>query len=261
MFVESRKKLDLELIIRKAPLRLTEAGKRLLTYAENALREEQEMLEELENLKSGIDVVLSLAINNNINRFFATDLLLDFCQKHPSAKLKVDVLPSRAIIYAVLGGKKELGFGPFQTQMDAYEMLPLFEAKRYLVVGQKNPHYSALLRKPQKIFKKMPLLTSFLDEAEMRPSFDKIRDHFATVWQINNEPLRLSLVDAGLGVTFMGDKLYEKSANSYNLTIVEKSSFSIIDRHVGLYYKKGEELSAGAQAFIKVCKTYWNERH
>ena len=254
-------KLGQGLIIRKSPLQLTEAGKRLLNYAHNVLTTEKEMLEELENIKKGIDVTLSIAINSTINstinRYYASTLLLEFCQQHPSAKLSVDIFPSREIIYVILEGKKELGFGPFQKQMAALATVPLFETESYLVISENNPHYSDVLKAPQKHFHKIPLLTSFLDQSDLRPSAEKIRDYFATVWKINSETLRLAMVNNGLGVTFIGSRLFEEESATNGLAIIEKSPFSTIERTVGIYYKKGTDLSIGAKHLIQICKDHW----
>lgn len=250
-------KLGQQLIIRKSPLRLTEAGKRLLSYAHNVLSNEKVMLAELENIRKGIDVTLSIAINATINRYSAPALLLEFCRQHPSAKLNVDIFPSREIIYLILEGKKELGIGPFQKQMAAFEKVPLFRTRSYLVVSKNNPHYEALLQNPQRTFHKIPLLTSFLDQSDLRPSAEKIRDYFSTVWEINSETLRLAMISGGLGVTFVGSQLFEDEATSQQLTIIEKSAFSTIERTIGVYYKKGTDLSEGANNFIRICKDHW----
>jgi|TARA_Y100000310_G_scaffold337839_1_gene425941 DNA-binding transcriptional LysR family regulator len=250
-------KLGQPLIIRKNPLRLTEAGKRLMKYAHNVLSTEREMLAELENIKKGIDVTLSIAINSTVNRYYASSLLLTFCQQHPSARLSVDVFPSREIIYVVLQGKRELGFGPFQKQMAAFETVPLFETKSHLVVSKNHPQYLQLLKTPQKAFRKIPLLTSFLDQSELRPSAEKIRDYFATVWEVNSETLRLAMINDGLGVTFVGSRLLEEEDVAQGLAIIDRSPFATIERTVGIYYKKGTDLSDGARHLIQICRDRW----
>jgi len=251
-------KLDMKLIIRKGPLALTDAGKRLLRYAYTLFSNEKEVLEELENLKQGVDITLSIAINSTIDQFYAEDLVYMFCQQHQAAKLQVDILPSREIISTILSGRRELGFGPFQTQMDAFETVPFFEGQRYLVVSKNCPHYTDLKQGKESALKNVPLITKYLDDPDLRPSMEKMRDLFSTVWEISSERLLMALVEKGLGLTFIGQKLLSDNPNYHNLTKLKKYKFGEIKRTVGIYYKKGVKLSEGAQQFIEICKRYWH---
>lgn len=250
-------RLGIPLLIRKTPLKLTEGGARLLNYAEQVLSQEQEVLEDLENIKNGIDISLSLAVNGTINRFYLSELVLKFIEEHPAAKFKIDHMPSREIIYMVLANKRELGFGPFQKQMSAFETIPLFEGTRYLVISPKCPYFAELQSAPDLHLKKIPLITSYLDDPELRPSEERIRNHFSTIWQINSEELRLELVNAGKGATFLGHKFLKEVPACQNLVILQKSHFGTIKRQLGLYHKRGTGLSDGAQRFIEICQARW----
>lgn len=252
-------RLGTTLLIRKGSLKLTEAGNRLLNYANHVLQEEQEVLEDLENIVRGIDITLSLAINSTINRFYIADLILRFLEAHPSAKFKIDHLPSREIIYTVLAGKRELGFGPFQKHMAAFESIPLFEGERDLVISPICPFFEALKENPDVHLHKIPLITSYLDDPELRPSMERIRDRFSTVWQINSAELRLALVNAGKGATYLGHKFLKETPECRDLVVLKKSNLGSIKRNLGLYYKKGIPLSKGASRFIEICKDRWKK--
>lgn len=250
-------KLDSPLIQRGKQLKLTAEGKRLFDYAHRALNDEQQTLEDIKRIRSGDFEPLSLGINSVINRFYAPQLLTLFCQKHPNYRLKVEELPSRSIIYAVLSGTIELGMGPLQKHMAAHHTIALFEESRYLVVSPKHPLYQQIIAGDDSYLKQTPILASVLDDPDMRPAMQRVRDRFASVWEISSLTLRIHLVDQGLGVTYIDKKLLEEDPRCREFVPIEDAGISRFDRQVGIYYKSGKTLSNCAQAFIKQCQDFW----
>ncbi|MDE0990580.1 MAG: LysR family transcriptional regulator, partial [Pseudomonadales bacterium] len=105
-------KLD-TLLFQRKPLQLTEAGIRLLHYAQTVLSEEDTVLSDLSNIKNGVLSTLQLAMNSTVNHLFGASLVDKFCITHPLTRIKISVLPSRQIITAVSSELWELGLGPF----------------------------------------------------------------------------------------------------------------------------------------------------
>ena len=110
-------KLNAPLLLRGRKPTLTEAGIRLHSYAQNVIHEEALALEDIQQIKTGALSTLNLAMSSVINRFHGTQLMLEFCERNPLTRLKLDVAPSREIVAGVDEGRWELGFGPFQQQM------------------------------------------------------------------------------------------------------------------------------------------------
>ena len=243
-------KLD-TLVFHRKPLSLTEAGMRLLHYAETVLSEEETTLADIRNIRHGVLSTLHLAMNATVNGLFGDHLLGAFCDAHPLTRLKVSVLPSRQIITAVSSELWELGLGPFQQTMpDRFRCIPLFSETRHLVVadGALPSGVSA-----EDALQKMPLIVSHLDDPDLRPTFDKLRDNFGTIWEVNDLSLRLSLVLQGLGMTFLDARLID---GREGLTHLDQFSFSTIPLTYGVYYRRDKQLSAGAGMFIKVCENF-----
>ena len=71
------------------------------------------------------------------------------------------------------------------------------ERDRALMIARNRPARTALLRDPQATLRTLPLVTSFLDESARRPSGDRLRNAFASVWEVSHMELRLSLVAEG----------------------------------------------------------------
>ena len=137
-----------QLLKRGAPPKLTEAGARLLRFAQSWIKDEAETLADLEKIRSGAHSVLSLALSSAVNRRYGIELLRDFSEHNPLTRLRVDVAPSREIVYGVAEGRWELGFGPFQHNMPGqFTLIGCFPETRYLVIGADHPAVAMLRSK------------------------------------------------------------------------------------------------------------------
>lgn len=250
------RKLDARLLHR-SPLRLTEAGARFLVYARNNAIEEERVLTDISEIQQGEAASLSLAVNSMINRYHAGTLINRYCGLHPFAQLSIEEMPSREIISAVMSGRVELGIGPFQTNMRAFEMINLFQETRSLVISRHYPDVEKVMAMPEQNLSQVPLIASFIDDAEDRPGGRRIRDHFSRHWQVRSISLRLELLAAGRGAGFVSDQVLVEDKLCEDLLVIDKLPFARIRRTVGILYRRGSELSEGAKKFIDICTKRW----
>lgn len=244
------------LLRRGNPPQLTEAGIRLLRFAETMLNEERETLADIAQIKSGARSTLSLALSPATNARFGVALLKDFSERNPLTRFKVAVAPSREIVYGVSDGRWELGFGPFQHSMPDYLTFHLcFAETRRLLIAADHPSRDALRRDPLETLRTLPLVTSFLDENARRPSGDRLRNAFASVWEVSHMDLRLALVAEGKGVTYVSDLVTHLPPN---LVPIEGLPFSSIERQVGVYYLKHQPMSQAGVRFLALCRERWD---
>ncbi|MEP5765058.1 MAG: LysR family transcriptional regulator [Halieaceae bacterium] len=250
------RKLD-QSLVQRSPLAPTDAGMRLLTYAQSQAREEEVLLSDLQDIRRGESAKLALAVNGTINRYHAPRLVLQYCQQQPYAQLQLDELPSRQVIQSVLAGGAELGMGPFQTHMPALECIPLYEELRILVVADRHPLAELLASDVEAALAQIPLLASYLDDPEERPGMQRIRDYFSRVWEVRSISLRLQLLAAGHAVGYVSDQLLVEEPLCEALAEVSGLPFSRIPRQVGLFYRKDSSLSEGARRFLELCRDTW----
>jgi len=249
-------RLGAVLLRRGNPPQLTEAGIRLLRYAETVLNEERETLADIAQIKSGALSTLSLALSAPVNARFGIDLLRAFSERNPLTRLKVVVAPSREIVHGVSDGRWELGFGPLQhTMPDYFAVHPCFSETRRLVVARNHPSRDALRRDPQATVRTLPLVTSYIDDLTRRPGGDRLRNAFASVWEISHMDLRLALVAEGKGVTYVSDLVSDLSDE---LVPIDGLPFSSIDRQVGVYHLRHQPLSQAGVRFLALCRERWN---
>lgn len=245
-------KINTALLIRGRKLELTEAGKRLFSYARTVINEETEALSDIQRIRSGALSTLNLAMSSTVNRFHGTSLLLEFSERNPLTRLKLDVAPSREMVYGVDEDRWELGFGPFQSRMPGhFECLPFYREQRMLVVHEDHPQFRQLMDNPEDHMAQQTLLTSYLDDAGKRPGNARIRDLVGDVWEVSHLELRLALCEAGKGVCYLAEGLLDQLPGYHHLAGLEISTF---EREVGLYYKKHKALSEGAKRFIGICQ-------
>lgn len=250
-------KLEVSLVQRGKELLLTDAGRRLFEHAVDVLRGEQRVLEDVAQLKQGKTETLNLALSGSINRFYAPDLITQYFEANPQTRMKVSEMPARSIISAVLSGNVELGLGPFQKDMAAFETVPLYSDSRHLVVSPRHAQYQQMLRGDAGALKLTPLIASALDNPEMRPSIQRLRDQFSTVWEVSSLSLRIHMVERGMGVTFLDRRVLEEHPSCSGFRIMDDVSFGTIDKQVGLYYRVGKNLTDSALRFIALCESYW----
>jgi len=251
-------KLELELIHRGKALALSDAGRRLFDHAVEVLGREQQALEDIAQLRGGKRETLSLALSASLNYFHAPELVSAYCDRNPRVTMRVQELPSRSIIYAVLAGNVELGLGPFQKEMSAFTTIPLYQDTRHLVVSPRHPAFAAMAAGAASALKSTPLIASALDNPEMRPSIQRLRDQFSTVWEVTSLSLRIHMVEQGMGVTFVDRRLLQEHPHCRKLHIMDDLSFGRIDKEVGIYYRAGRTLSDSAKDFIALCAQYWD---
>ncbi|HZE42901.1 MAG TPA: LysR family transcriptional regulator [Steroidobacteraceae bacterium] len=248
-------RLGTSLLRRGNPPQPTEAGIRLLRFAETTLNEERETLADISQIKSGALSTLSLALSPAANSRIGVALLKEFCERNPLTRLKVVVAPSREIVHGVGEGRWELGFGPFHHNMPAHFVLhPCFSETRRLMIARDHPARSALARDGLSTMRELPLLTSYLDDSAHRATGERLRDAFGSVWEVSHMELRLALVADGKGVTYVSDLL---PAVPPQLVPVEGLPYSSIDRQVGAYSLKHQPMSQAGTRFLALCHERW----
>ena len=244
------------LLRRGSPPQLTEAGIRLLRFAETVMHEEREALADIAQIKSGALSILSLAMSPATNARYGVSLLKEFSERNPHTRFKVVVAPSREIVLGVSDGRWELGFGPLQHSMPEYFAFhSCFAETRRLMIARDHPAREALQRDALGTLRTLPLITSYLDESPRRTRTSRLRNAFASVWEVSHMELRLALVAEGKGVTYVSDLVTDIPKE---LVPIEGLPFSSIERQVGVYYLRHQPLSQAGLRFVALCRERWN---
>jgi LysR family transcriptional regulator, hydrogen peroxide-inducible genes activator len=244
------------LLKRGHPPQLTEAGIRLLRYAETVLNQEREALADIAQIRSGALSTLSLALSPATNARFGVTLLKEFSERNPLTRFRVVVAPSREIVYGLSDGRWELGFGPFHHSTPEYLVFhPCFPEVQRLMIAADHPSRAALQRDPEAELRTLPLITSYLDNAPRRTGRHRLRSSFGSVWEVSHLDLRLALCAEGKGVTYVSDLVTHLPRE---LVPIGGLPFSSIERQVGVYYLKHQPLSRAGGRFLALCREKWD---
>lgn len=251
------RKLGTRLIERGKPIALTESGLRLQAYASRVLQEEHDVLADIADIRQGVASTLQIAMSGSVSQLFGNELLEDYCDSNPLTRLKVDVMPSRKIIQGVLADSLELGFGPFQHQMPTLlETVPLFNESRKLVISRFHPSLERLQEDPEHTIREIPLMVSHLEDPDVRPAIEKLRNEFGTIWEISNLSLRLNMVAKSTGMCYVDERVLHANAVCADFVPLQGLGFSDIELTFGLYFRKRRSLSTGARQFIDICRSF-----
>ena len=123
------------------------------------------------------------------------------------------------------------------------------------MISREHPAREALQRDALGTLRSLPLVTSYLDESPRRPRGVRLRNAFASVWEVSHMDLRLSLVAEGKGVTYVSDLVTDIPKE---LIPIEGLPFSSIERQVGVYYLRHQPLSQAGARFVALCRERWN---
>ena len=168
---------------------------------------------------------------------------------------KVVVAPSREIVHGVMEGRWELGFGPFHHSMPSqFDLHPCFAETRRLMIALDHPLRPELARDAVAALRKLPLVTSALDDSTRRANGERLRDAFGSVWEVSHMELRFALVTDGKGVTYVSD-LFQPVPEK--LVAIDGLPHSSIERQVGVYRLKHQPASQAATRFLAICHERW----
>ena len=247
-------KIGEKLVDRTSPMRPTAVGQELLNHARFILERESEFISDLSKLKQGRLQKVSLTVDYLVNEYFCAPVVAGTLAAFPELSFRVKRLPAREMIQAVRSGQFELGFGPFQKDMESLKAHKMFEETSYLVTGKANRFLKTYKENPMGFLRETVLLASYLDEPALRPSKVKIRDYFKSAWEIDNLSLQIQLVDQGVGATYIPETILEREKAAKSFVVLEKIPFHKVSKPYGVYHREGEKLSAGARAFIERCR-------
>ncbi len=180
-----------------------------------------------------------------------------FLAESPLTRLKINVMPSRQINPGVEADLWELAFGPFQQTMPSHlETVALFSDQRRLVVSEVHPLANEIASEPERALAEIPLVVSHLENPDVRPAIDKLRDVFGTIWEVNDLSLRIDLIHSGRAMGFMDSRVMAAEPRCASFRQVDGFSFSEIPLTFGLIHRQGKPLSGGASRFIELCREF-----
>jgi DNA-binding transcriptional LysR family regulator len=99
-------------------------------------------------------------------------------------------------------------------------------------------------------------MVSHLEDPDVRPAIEKLRNEFGTIWEISNLSLRLNMAAKNIGMCYVDERVLQANAVCADFVPLQGLDFSHIDLTFGLYFRRRRLLSTGARQFIDICNSF-----
>lgn len=134
--------LGVELFVRThRGMKLTDAGRAFLPYAERTLATVDEGRQLMTNLKQGTSGALLIAAAPAVSTYLLPEILRAFRKTHPHVRLGVRTGHTEEVLDLVLRGEAHIGLGrPIRNS--EVELIPVLEDEMVLVVSARHPFAS-----------------------------------------------------------------------------------------------------------------------
>ncbi|WP_176461678.1 LysR substrate-binding domain-containing protein [Anaeromicrobium sediminis] len=254
------KELGLQLITRQnRQVVLTDAGRRLLTYAEKIISLNNEAKKEMLELKDLTIGDLTLGASTTIANYLLPPIMALYKQKNPGIDIHLKVDNSRQIEEMVCEGKVDIGLVAGEDHANGlyYEMFA--EDELYLVVPQN--HYFI---ETANITSEQLNQETFLCREEGSDTHLLLEDLFTNFNVTSQKKITLGSTEAikrsvinNMGVAFLSKCTFEYESQLGLLIPIKKISMK---RPLCISYSKSTRLSPAALAFWTLMKKYnvWN---
>jgi DNA-binding transcriptional LysR family regulator len=118
---------------------VTEAGKRLLRFANAVEEERSQLLHDIDQLRQEVTGDLIIAASTIPGEFLLPPILSEFKARHPTIGIQVAISDSLAVINHVQSGTYEVGFCGIAPQDEELEVFRIAEDEIVLIVFPEHP--------------------------------------------------------------------------------------------------------------------------
>ncbi len=270
--VKLEKELGVELFDRSSlPIILTEAGRYYVEAGRQILAINHQLKKRLDDVKAHKNLEIRIGTGPSRAPALLPFILEEFSGDQPDVKIKVSECRTAELAERLKDGKVDLIITFYDHTTENFGMEELFEERVELAVSKKHIHIvEENLEKGVIDIRKLTLPFVSLHEGQQLRNaleilgFGGIKPQYTSDYQES----AMALVKHGLGVALTPSywKLVDKNAEiAYypvaipeDLTVDQKSKLlAVINRRVGIFYRKEQFLSDAEKAYIasakKVC--------
>jgi DNA-binding transcriptional LysR family regulator len=252
--------LGVSLIDRKQrTLTMTDAGKRLLAFAEHFDKEYQALIYDFEQIKEDVTGNLNIIASNIPGTHILPSILGGFERQHPSVKMKLEVTDSVRVIEAVNNGDYDIGFCGVLPEYEGLEAEKIAEDEIVLIVFPEHPFAE---REQVSILEltNEPLVFREATSGTQRSVETCLSDagyplgKFKPVLVLGTTEAVVTAVEAKAGIAFVSNLAIKKSLRLGLVKVVKISEINL-KRDFYCVYKKQDILSRLIEEFIAFIKT------
>lgn len=245
-----------DLFVRTARgVRLTEAGREFLPYAERATSALREGREHLEELRRGVQGTLAVGASPGVSTYLLPTLLERFAALHPSIVISVRTGHSEEVLDLVLNEEVHVGLGRV-LRHPAIHATPLYEDELVLVVH------------PDHRFAHQPCVPVPELAQERMILFDRTSSYYdltqalflqagivpASVMELDNIEAAKRMVERKLGVALLPRTSVVRDVSAGRMRVAQIEGEPAIRRPIVAFRRRDVSLSPAASAFLQLAR-------
>ena len=243
-------------------MRLTEAGREFVPYAERSLASLEEGRQRLRELRGASGGRLSLGTSPGVSTYALPAILERFTAAHPRVSVSVRTGHSEDILEMVLKEDVQLGLAR-EMEHPEIESLPLYEDELVLVV---DPQHRFTEKGSAEIAEVGDEHLILFDHAssyyELTQSLFRsagIREYSAI--ELDNIEAAKRMVEHRLGVAFLPRTAVVRSVAAGHLSLIEIEDSPEIQRPIVALWRRDVPLTGTVQAFLEVASSMGETRN
>jgi DNA-binding transcriptional LysR family regulator len=243
-------------------MRLTEAGREFVPYAERSMASLEEGRQRLRELRGASGGRLSLGTSPGVSTYALPAILERFTAAHPRVSVSVRTGHSEDILGMVLKEDVQLGLAR-EMEHPEIESLPLYEDELVLVV---DPQHRFTEKGSAEIAEVGDEHLILFDHAssyyELTQSLFRsagIREYSAI--ELDNIEAAKRMVEHRLGVAFLPRTAVVRSVAAGHLSLIEIEDSPEIQRPIVALWRRDVPLTGTVQAFLEVASSMGETRN
>lgn len=241
------------------PIAITDAGKRLLTFAELVERERAKLRSDVDRIREEVTGEIVIAASTIPGEILLLPILSEFKALHPATSAHVEVSDSLGVISRIQGGDYDVGFcgiAPEGKDLDyfkfAEDRIVLIVFPEHSLAGRKEIAFLELEGEPF-IFREETSGTQVsLKSLLINAGID--HDKLSSGLILGTTQAVVSAVEARMGIAFVSNLAIEKSLALGLVKVVPIKGLNLI-RDFYCVYRKERVVSRLLAEFIAFIKT------
>ncbi|WP_031513564.1 selenium metabolism-associated LysR family transcriptional regulator [Desulfofalx alkaliphila] len=232
-------------------IELTDAGKKLLQFANDILELADEAKETLTDNKSQAEEKIVLGAGSTVGVYLLPQLLEQFVRRYPNIDFTIEISNAKQVLDKVTEGSIEVGVVGAIVRRPNLEYVPLMSEKLQLIVSNQHPW----ARQGKVAAKKLCQQPFFLREKGsglrylVEERLHKAGIQLEHVTELPNNEAILRLVEAGLGVSIMSENVIAQDLELNRVQTVQIEGMQL-DHNFYMIYRK-ENVSGSLKKFIR----------
>ena len=234
-------------------MRLTEAGRELVPYAERCIASVEEARQRLKELRGASGGRLSLGASPGVSTYALPAILERFTVAHPRVAVSVRTGHSEDILEMVLKEEVQLGLAR-EMEHPEIESIPLYEDQLVLVVDPQHPFTEKGSAEIAEVGEEQLIMfdrsSSYYELTQSLFRSAGIRETKAI--ELDNIEAAKRMVEHRLGVAFLPRTAVVRSVAAGHLSLIEVEDSPEIQRPIVALRRHDVPLTGSVRAFLEV---------